>query len=85
MPTAARVVAPNAAVSGAGAVSCSVRSAAAISWARASMLRWRPACLRADRILARLRRVASAGVGARPSTARASRSARSSNASNAAG
>jgi hypothetical protein len=41
------------------------------------MLRWRPACLRADRIFDRLRCAASAGVGARPSTPRASRSARS--------
>ena len=30
MPTAARVVVPNAAVTGAGAASCSVRSTAAI-------------------------------------------------------
>jgi hypothetical protein len=77
MPTAARVVAANAAVIAEGAASCSVRSAAAISWARASRLRCRPARLRADRILATLRCAASAGVGARPRTARASRSLRS--------
>jgi transposase len=74
-----------ATVTGEGAASCSVCSTAAISWARASRLRCRPACLRADRIFDRLRWAASAGVGARPRTARASRSCRSSNASKAAG
>jgi hypothetical protein len=39
MPTAAPVVAANAAASGAGAASCSVRNAALISRARAAMLR----------------------------------------------
>ncbi len=85
MPTAARVVAANAAVTAEGAASCSARSTAAISSARASRLRCRPALLRADRIFDRLRCAASAGVGARPRTARASRSCRSSNASSAVG
>ena len=65
IPTVARVVAPNAAATAAGAVSCSVRSAAWICWARVSRLRWRPADLSADWIFDRLRRAASAGVGAR--------------------
>src|SRR6478672_8450229 len=39
MPTAARVVAPNAAATGAGAASCSERSAARIWRARAAILR----------------------------------------------
>src|SRR5258707_867591 len=66
MPTAARVVAANAAVIAGGAASCSGRSAAAISWARVSRLRCRPACLSAERTLAKLRRAASAGVGGAP-------------------
>jgi hypothetical protein len=52
---------------------------------RVSRLRWRPAALSADLIFARLSRLASAGVGARPRMASVSRSARSSNASNSAG
>jgi|ERR1700758_896568 len=48
MPTAAWVVTANAAATVAGAVSCSVRSAARIWWARAAMLRWRPPRLSAD-------------------------------------
>ncbi len=48
MPTAARVVAANAAVTLAGAVSCSDRSADWISRARAAILRCRPPRLSAD-------------------------------------
>ena len=66
MPTAARVVAANAAVTAAGAASCSVRSAAWISCGARSRLRWRPPRLSAARIFDRLRRPASAGSGRDP-------------------
>ena len=55
MPTVARVVAANAAVTLAGAASCSVPSAARISRARAAILRCRPPRLSADWIAVRLR------------------------------
>ena len=55
MPTAARVVAANAAVTVAGAASCSVPSAARISRARAAILRCRPPRLSADWIAVRRR------------------------------
>ena len=57
MPTAAWLVVATAA----GAVNCSVRSAARICCARLSIFRCRPACLSADRILDRLRCAASVG------------------------
>ena len=61
MPTAARVVAPNAAATGAGAASCSERSAARISRARAAILRLRPPRLSADWIAGRPRWAALLG------------------------
>jgi hypothetical protein len=56
MPTAARVLAPKAAVTVVGAASCGVRSAAWMCCARVSRLRWRPAVLSAARIVDKLRR-----------------------------
>jgi hypothetical protein len=55
MPTVARVVAANAAVTAAGAVSCSDRRAAWMWRARAAILRCRPPRLSADWIAVRLR------------------------------
>ena len=82
---AARVVAANAAVIVAGAASCSDRSAVWISRARAAILRCRPP--RLERGLDRRQAQVGAllGVGARPSTPRASPWARSSKATSAAG
>ena len=72
MPTAARVVAANAAVTVAGAASCWVPRAARISRARAAILRCRPPCLSAAWIAVRLRWAPCSGLGARPSTPSAS-------------
>ena len=85
MPTVARVVAANAAVTVAAAASCSVPSDAGISRARAAILRCRPPRLSADWIAVRLSRAPCSGLGARPSTPRASPWARSSKATRAAG
>ena len=64
MPTAARVVAANAAVTVAAEASCSVPRAARISRARAAILRCRPPRLSADWIAVRLRWAPCSGLGA---------------------
>ena len=61
---AAVVVAANAAVIAGGALSCSEPSAARMVWARASVLRWRPAFFRIDRIEATDSAAPFFGVGA---------------------
>ena len=68
MPTVARLVAANAAVTVAAAASCSVPRATRISRARAAILRCWPPRLSADWIAVRLSRAPCSGLGARPST-----------------
>ena len=83
--TADIVVAANAATTGAGAVSAATRSPSVICSVRMARLRRRPPALSAARTCARARDRPCAGVGARPSTARVSRSARSAKVASAAG
>ena len=66
MPTVARLVAVNAAVTVAAVASCSVPRAARISRVRAAILRCRPPLLSADWIAVRLSRAPCSGRGPAP-------------------
>jgi hypothetical protein len=85
IPIAATVVTANASTITSGAWSCSLRSAAWISYARASMFRLRPPRRSAALTWPTVKPAPMAGFGALASTETQSLLARSSNATNAAG